>query len=208
MQNSILGASPWKMCWENTGQTMRSSFKGYCFLVRQLLFFFLYSFFLFPEKGVPSLHTSRSSFYLPRFASLSNQVLYESNGSSRENRLLPANSNVHTQVKFWLNDYLLCNCNCNCKRNIRLEGRKSLFLCQINRTFSGTTFSMYKKSGLLIPWWFPLKTILQNGSYAIFSNALVYNATLYYPNHYAGRKCTKLKASTCQVTSATLYRLA
>jgi hypothetical protein len=32
---------------------MRSSFKGYCFFVRQLLFFFLYSFFLFPEKGVP-----------------------------------------------------------------------------------------------------------------------------------------------------------
>jgi hypothetical protein len=46
----------------NTAQTMRPSFKGYCFFVRQLLFFFLYSFFLLPVKGVSFLHTSRSSF--------------------------------------------------------------------------------------------------------------------------------------------------
>jgi hypothetical protein len=46
----------------NTAQTMSSSFKCYYFIVRQLLFFFLYSFFLLPEKGVPLLHNSRSSF--------------------------------------------------------------------------------------------------------------------------------------------------
>jgi hypothetical protein len=37
----------------NTAQTMRSSSKGYCFFVRQLLFFFLYSFFLLPQKECP-----------------------------------------------------------------------------------------------------------------------------------------------------------
>ena len=62
-----------------TAQTLGSSFNGYCFFVRRVLFFILYLFFLL-IIGIRSVLTPyfKRFYYLLRFARFSNQVLYES----------------------------------------------------------------------------------------------------------------------------------
>lgn len=63
----------------NTAQTPRSSFNGYSFFVRQVLFFILYLFFLLIIRIRRTLTPYFKTFYyLLRFARFSNQVLYES----------------------------------------------------------------------------------------------------------------------------------
>ena len=146
MYKSILGTSPWKRCWETLPRQWVPLLKANAFFSSgssSSSFFILSSYYQKKECPYSILEEVLLS---SAFRSVQQPGSLWQRGSSRQNRLLPANNYVHTQVKFWLYDYLLCNCNC--KHNIRLEGRKSLFMCQINRTFSSKASSMFKKQKL------------------------------------------------------------